>query len=253
MIIGYKNVVGIGEFIKVIGFSIILLIASCSGDEQTHRDSEASGRSNDPAELTQNAIEKQRIGAYEEAIQELEGALKINPKYVLAMVRIGAIYEEWGKRDKALGAYKNVLKVDPKNVEARFGLASTYGKLVRNDLAVKELEKIAEDRNNDVNLMFKIAKEYWYLQDIARTIEFYQKTIKLDPNHLQAHLNLASVYEHSRDWNKAFKQIMISIELGKALKDSQAVSIAEGKLPFIQGRLNLTKEELDRKMQPPFE
>ncbi len=242
----------IRDLLKIIGLSIFLFVASCGGD-QTSDDSAAPNGSNAPAKLIQNAIEKQRIGAYEEAIQELERALKIDPKHVLALVRVGMIYEEWEKRDEALSAYKKVLEVDPKNVDARFGLASIYGKLVRNDLAVKELEKVAEDRSDDVSLMFKIAKEYWYLQDLPKTIEFYKRTIALDPNHLQANLNLASAYERAEDWNKAFKQTMISIELAKKLEDSQAVSIAKGKLPFIQGRLNLTKEELNRKMQPPFE
>ncbi len=238
---------------KIIGLSIFLFVVACGDNKQANNDSVDPINTNDPAKLIQRAIENQRIGAYDDAIEELEQALQIDPQNVTALIRVGVVYEEWEKRDEALNAYKKVLEVDPKNVDARFGLAAVYGKLVRNDLAVIELEKVAEDRGDDVQLNFKIAKEYWYLQDIPKTIEFYKKTIKLDPNHLQAHLNLISAYEKNTDWDKAFKQIMITKELAKKLQDEHAISIAEGKLPFIQGRLNLTKEELNRKMQPPFE
>jgi len=75
----------------------------------------------------------------------------------------------------------------------------------------------------------------------------------INPNHMQAHLNLISVYEELKDWKNAIKEIEISKRLGKEKNDDQAIAIAERKKAFIKGRMNLTDEDYLRKTQPPFE
>ena len=91
---------------------------------------------------------------------------------------------------------------------------------------------------NDTEIYFKIALEYWYLQDLPNTAESYEKIIAIDPDHLQAHLNLISVYERQKKWEKAIEEIEIAKRLGKESENEHAINIAEGKLPFITGRMN---------------
>lgn len=205
-----------------------------------------------PAELTQSAIKKQEIGAYEEAIEILDRAIEFNPRLVQAHYRKGLVYEEWDKRPEAVEAYKKALAIEPENIEARLGLGSAYAKLTKNELAIEEYKKVAKARPNDPEIQFKIALEYWYLQDIPNTAEYYKQVIAIKPDHLQAHLNLASVYEHMKDWENAIKEIKIAKRLGEETGNQQAISIAEKKLPFIQGRMNLTKQDMRRKTEPPF-
>jgi tetratricopeptide (TPR) repeat protein len=66
---------------------------------------------------------------------------------------------------------------------------------VLNDLAVEKYLKVSETRNGDPDIHFKIALEYWYLQDTPKMAQYYSKVIEINPNHLQAYLNLISVYE----------------------------------------------------------
>jgi lipopolysaccharide biosynthesis regulator YciM len=77
--------------------------------------------------------------------------------------------------------------------------------------------------------------------------------IAINADHMQAHLNLASVYERMKDWENATDEIEIAIRLGKKNNDEQAIAIAERKLHFIKGRMNLTAKDMNRKTQPPFE
>ncbi len=243
----------INQFFKfVILGLIILFIFGCKGESEFSGDTLTTSTSLDPQELTKNAKAKQAIGAYEEAIVELDRALKIDSKFIPAFYQKGSVYEEWDQRDKAIDSYNQVLKIDPNHEEARMGLGRVYSKLTMNDLAVKEFIKVAERKPNDIKLLFKIALEYWYIQKLPESVEYYKKVLALDPQHLQAHLNIASVYERMKDYDLAIAHIGTAIKLGKAANDKQAVRIAQNKLGFLEGRKDMTEKDLRRKTMPPF-
>ena len=231
---------------------LVVCFFSCSSkteDEDLYRMTSVMG----PTELTKAAEEKQSIGAFAEAIDELHKALKINTNFIPAHYRMGSIYDEWGRKDEAVRAYRATLKLDPDHVEARLGLASVYSKMVKNSLAVEELKKVAQLRPKDEGIYFKIALEYWYLQKLPETVENYRRVIDMQPDHLQAHLNLASVYEKMKDWPGALEEIEIALRLARRNNDEHSISIAKGKLDFIKGRMDMTAKDLERKSQPPFD
>ena len=234
---------------QILFLVIVLILAGCEGNSE---DPVVPSGVTDPQELSQRAFQKQEIGAFEEAIEILNKALEIDPEFVPAHYRMGSVYEEWDRRKEAIAAYQQTLKIDPNHMDARLGLASTYGKSLKRELAILEYEKAAALKPTDPEIHFKIALEYWYLQKLPETAEHYRKVIALNPDHLQAHLNLASVYEHMKEWDQSLKEIAISLQLGKQTGNQQAVSIAENKLLFLKGRMNLTEEEMERRTKPPF-
>lgn len=232
---------------------LCLILAGCNSNSETAGNSPFPGGATDPQELTQSAIEKQAIGAYEDAIRILKQALKINPEFAPAYYRMGLVYEEWDQRQEAIEAYKKVLEIEPANTNARLGLGSVYSRLNRNELAIKEYLEVAKATPDDPELHFKIALEYWYIQQLPKSAEHYRKVIEINPGHMQAHLNIASVYQRMKEWDKAIEEIEISLRLGRESNDEQTISIAENKLAFLKGRMNMTEKDFKRKTQPPFE
>ena len=233
-------------------FTLIMLMA-CNNNLDTSEDTQPAALSNDPKVLLENSKEKQRIGAYDEAIEILNVAIKIDPKFVPAYNQIGMILFEADKKNESVEAFKNAIAIDPENLNSRLGLAKTYSMITRNDLAVEQYLKAADLKKNDPKILFKIALEYWYHQNLEKSKEYYNKVLEIDSSHTQAHLNLISVYERLEEWKKAIREIEISRQLGKEKKDSSVISIAERKKKFILGRMNLTEEEYQRKSQPPFD
>jgi len=233
-------------------FTLIMLMA-CDSKIETSEDIQPAALSNDPKVLLENSKEKQRIGAYDEAIEILNVAIKIDPKFVPAYNQIGMILFEADKKNESVEAFKNAIAIDPENLNSRLGLAKTYSMITRNDLAVEQYLKAADLKKNDPEILFKIALEYWYHQNLEKSKEYYNKVLEIDSSHTQAHLNLISVYERLEEWKKAIREIEISRQLGKEKKDSSVISIAERKKKFILGRMNLTEEEYQRKSQPPFD
>ena len=233
-------------------FTLIMLVA-CDNNLETSEDTQPAVLSNDPKVLLENSKEKQRIGAYDEAIEILNMAIKIDPKFVPAYNQIGLILFEADKKNESVEAFKNAIAIDPENLNSRLGLAKTYSMITRNDLAVEQYLIAANLKKNDPEILFKIALEYWYHQNLEKSKEYYNKVLEIDSSHTQAHLNLISVYESLEEWKKAIREIEISRQLGKEKKDSSVISIAERKKKFILGRMNLTEEEYQRKSQPPFD
>ena len=239
-------------WIKIFSF-LMLLLVGCKGDIEKTEDFDPTALSKDPKVLLENSKEKQRIGAYDEAIKILNEAVKIDPKFVPAYNQMGLVFFETNKKNKSAEAFKKAIEIDSKNLTSRLGLGKTYSMLTRNDLAVEQYLKAADLKPNDIDILFKIALEYWYHQNFEKSREYYNKVLEIDPEHIQTHLNLISVYESLGKWKKAIREIEISRKLGEEKNDSQAISIAERKKKFIIGRMNFTEEDYERKTQPPFD
>ncbi len=236
--------------LKVLGrttIALLLLLPGCG------ENSDLSSQSQNPQELILSATEKQRIGAYDEAIEILRQVLELDPESVATYYRMGLVYSEADQRDAAIESFKKALEMEPENVPARLGLGEVYSKMTRNDLAVAEFLKAESLKPGDTELLFKIALEYWYNQKIKKAADYYQKILAIEPNHMQTHLNLISVYEKLNDWERAIEEIEISRRLGGETNNDQAIAIAERKLAFIKGRMDMTDKDYKRKTQPPFD
>ena len=231
---------------------LLLLLFGCN-EQKKNVEMSASSQIKDPVELIKLAVSKQETGAYDEAIDILNQILAVNAQYAPVHYQKGLIYEEWDRREESLASYKKAVEINPTYNEARLGLASLYDKSVLNELALEQYLKVAETRVDDQAIHFKIALEYWYLQDIPKTAEHYMKVIEINPEHLQAHLNLISVYERMKNWEKALEEIVIVKRLSQKTNNQQAMKIVENKFKFIEGRMDLTKKDIKRKSEPPFE
>lgn len=244
--------------IKIFGLNIFityvcLFLVGCGEPKNGEKETSASSHIKASAEFIKHAISRQEAGAYDEAIDVLDQILKANSQYAPAYYQKGLVYEEWDKRQEALKAYKKAIEINPTHNDARLGLASLYGKSVLNDLAVEQLLKVAKTRRNDPELHFKIALEYWYLQDIPKSAEHYIRVIEINPEHLQAHLNLISVYERMKNWKEALEEIEVVKQLSSKTQNEHAMRIAKNKFKFIEGRMNITKQDIKRKSEPPFD
>ena len=239
--------------IEMIFLCAFMMLMACDSIIETTEDVRSTALSKDPKILLENSKEKQRIGAYDEAIEILNVAVKIDPKFVPAYNQMGLILFEADKKDESIEAFKNAIAIDPENLNSRLGLGKTYSMITRNDLAVEQYLKAADLKKNDPEILFKIALEYWYHQNLEKSKEYYNKVLEIDSSHIQTHLNLISVYESLEEWKKAIREIEVARQLGKEKNDSSVVSIAERKKKFIIGRMNLTEEEYQRKSQPPFD
>ncbi|MEN8261889.1 MAG: tetratricopeptide repeat protein [Nitrospirota bacterium] len=89
----------------------------------------------------------QERGRHQEAIEELEKTISIDPAYVKAYNRIGVSYDKLGDFSRAVAYYKNALTLNPELDYALNNLGYSYILQGKYDEAVMFLEK-AVDLNN---------------------------------------------------------------------------------------------------------
>jgi tetratricopeptide (TPR) repeat protein len=97
---------------------------------------------------------------YDEAEEEYEKIIEINPKHTKALHNIGRIHFQNGDYAKASKSFHSVLKIDPENTDALNDLGSVY-----------------EITNN-----------------VIQAISAYRKALKINPLNEETNYNLANAY-----------------------------------------------------------
>jgi tetratricopeptide (TPR) repeat protein len=86
----------------------------------------------------------EHLGRTDAAEAEFGVALKLNPRYVPALVNLGNIHEQRGDREKALRAYEQVLGIEPKNALALSRLPNLTLTISADDPLIARLERAIE-------------------------------------------------------------------------------------------------------------
>ncbi len=95
------------------------------------------------------ALALQFSGRYEEAIREIERALRLNPlKPELALTFLGITYFRMGRYEDAITACKKVVELSPRQLPALLILALAYSSVDRKDEARSTIYKIRRIRPN---------------------------------------------------------------------------------------------------------
>ncbi|SRR5579884_318950 len=63
---------------------------------------------------------------YDEAMNHLDAALKLDPQNTEALFRKGVIFQKQNKPDEAIQAYREVVRIDPNHIKAHYNLANLY-------------------------------------------------------------------------------------------------------------------------------
>jgi tetratricopeptide (TPR) repeat protein len=116
-----------------------------------------------------------RIGRYQEALEDFSQAIRIKPDYDEALNNLGAAYGNLGRYQQAIEAFRQAIKIKPNYTDAHYNLGNAYSKLSRRQDA----------------------------------IEAYRQAVKLRPNYAEAHNNLAYSYLAIGDKNSAMAELNI--------------------------------------------
>ncbi len=87
-------------------------------------------------------------GRYDEAIEEFQKAIKIDPTYLDAYVNLGAIYFKQGDYQKASSQYETVLRYQPYHIKAHYNLGLVQLELGKKNEAKKHYEYLKSVRSN---------------------------------------------------------------------------------------------------------
>lgn len=94
------------------------------------------------------------LGQEQTAERELRLALQLNPAYVPALLNLGNLCEDLGRRDEALGLYRRILALEPRRYEALARLANAQpSRASRSSSATSDVAPAADASARDVSSM----------------------------------------------------------------------------------------------------
>ncbi len=145
---------------------------------------------------------------YQESIDALQTAVKLEPKDSHGHYNLGKSYYRLEHYDKALEAFKAAIGLNPQWAEAHYYLGNTYDKLERDDEALAAFKTVIELDPENEAAHRKLGNTYFGSKQYDEAIKAFQAIIDLDPNNALAYYNLGlscTNLKHYGDAVKAFK------------------------------------------------
>jgi tetratricopeptide (TPR) repeat protein len=112
---------------------------------------------------------------YEQAVEHLREALKLNPEFALAIYMLGTCYEQLGRFDEALAEYKKIASTKM----GLTGLGYVYGRSDRQEEARQVLRQLINDSRHDNVSAYHVARVYAGLGDATQALDWLTKALKM--------------------------------------------------------------------------
>ncbi|HYJ89322.1 MAG TPA: tetratricopeptide repeat protein [Pyrinomonadaceae bacterium] len=142
-----------------------------------------------------------------------------NPeKAKIAHVEKGEVYLKAEKFQEASLEFRNAVQIDEKLASAHWGLARAYEGLQRFQEAFDELRKTTQLDPENLDARVKLGNYYIAAakgnpQLVAEADRLAKEILQKDPNHIEGHILMGSVFYAQHEREKAFAEINQAIQL----------------------------------------
>jgi superkiller protein 3 len=136
-----------------------------------------------------------RHGLTDQAIAFWDRALQKNPQRVDIYHKMAQLALEMDQLERAISLWRKTLELDPTIRGAHVKMAEAMMKLGRYEQAIVEIQReiqLAGDLS--VECSFLLGQAYRHLRVYDKAQENLRKTLAVQPDHMDAHYNLARVY-----------------------------------------------------------
>lgn len=147
-----------------------------------------------------------KLGRYQEALQELAASLQLDPGYIDVINNTAVIYYHMGKNDDAIQALQEFLQSNPENVQAHYNLGNIFSSQGRIDEAVEEIDKAIRLNPDYTPAHNSLGNIYLEQKNYEAAITEFQSCIELDPKYAAAHINLGNIYKDSGRYEDAITE-----------------------------------------------
>ena len=149
-------------------------------------------------------------GKYEDAVEALTQAVKLNPQDAIAQTKLGLAYSALGAHQRAITAFKQAIKLNRAFVDdaSYFRLGSAYLALsdyvaaieplkqALNGVKANRLEGItnssAEPGEAEIN--YALGRAYYGVGSYRQAVKAFETAVRLEPNFVSAHYGLGLSY-----------------------------------------------------------
>jgi len=135
-----------------------------------------------------------QTGQDDEAIKDLEEAVRQNPNHVIALDNLGSVYRRQGRWSDAQTALETALKADPEDADANYGLGMVFAQRNDSERAYKYLTKALQVRPVYPDALNNLGVLQVHSQRLDEAGATFSQCIRVAPQYDQCYINLAKVY-----------------------------------------------------------
>ena len=144
-----------------------------------------------------------RAGRTDEAVQDFQRALQIDPDFVIALANLGNAYRQQKRWDDARRVLERAVELSPDDAEADYSLGMVYAQLSDTDRAYDYLQKALAARPAYPEALNNLGVLYLRTNRQEDAEKSFKESIRVAPAYDQAYLNLARLYELENELQKA--------------------------------------------------
>jgi tetratricopeptide (TPR) repeat protein len=154
-----------------------------------------------------------KMGRMQEAIAQLEEALRLKPDYVEARVNLGNALRSLGRLSEAIAEYQTALRVDPNDADARLNLGHVLASLGRFPEAIAQDEALLRLRPELAAAHLNLGNALVGMSRYPEATAQFEAAVRLAPDLAGAHLNLGNALASEGHLPEAIAQFAEELRL----------------------------------------
>ena len=151
-----------------------------------------------------------REGHTEEAIQQFQQALQIDPDHFIALENLGNAYRQARRWDDAKTTLQHALQLQPESAEANYALGMVYAQTDDANRAYEYLQKAVTEKPAYPEALNNIGVLYLRKNQPSDAEASFKEAIRVAPSFQQSYFNLARLYSIEGN-NAAARQVLTDL------------------------------------------
>ncbi len=135
-----------------------------------------------------------KSGFTEEAEQELSTTLKLNSKYVPALIKMGEIHIQRKDYTKALESYQELIRQNIKAPAVNFNAGLALLEMKQPEAALPYLEEATAKQPGNAFWHLTLARAYHKSSQLQKALKYYRATLRINPNQPVAHNEMGMLF-----------------------------------------------------------
>jgi tetratricopeptide (TPR) repeat protein len=152
-------------------------------------------------------------GAYDQAIQDFDEAIRLNPDFALAFTNRGNAYAAKGAYDRAIQDFDQAVRLKPDNALALYNRGNAYLRNGAYDRAIQDFDHAIQLAPGSVEALVNRGMAFRRKGAYDRAIQDFDEAIRLRPGLAEAFSNRGTIYADKGAYNRALQDFDQAIRL----------------------------------------
>lgn len=169
---------------------------------------------------TNRGIAYTNLGQWENALNDFNKALSIDPKSAGIYSDRGFVYGMMGQPEDAIADFNKNLAFDPENAKALENRGIAYGNTGQYDKAVTDLIKTLEIEPKSIRAYVSLGLIYMQQKNFDKAIDISLKGLKIEANVPELYTNLGNCYLEKGEYDHAIDKYQGSLSINQTDLDA---------------------------------